>query len=232
MLSIKEQCFNLYMSAFKDDKEFTTYMFDTCFEDSCFYLLCGETVVSMLFAFDVFLNGVKGKYLYSVATDEKYRDKGYMSRLFYEVEEKLKGEYKFFCLRPMNESLFNFYEKLGFVKKFYKREINTGNIQISGTLITDVNDFLRVRKSFLKQNFVETGDKFGRLLLSYCDVYTDSIENPNFIIVRQKEDGKIKEVLGDLKIDKIVFGDEFCFAVYKSLGYHFDGNGYLGLAMD
>ena len=34
----------------------------------------------------------KGKYLYAVATDNEYRNKGYMSRLFKIIEEEFKTE--------------------------------------------------------------------------------------------------------------------------------------------
>ncbi len=231
MLSIKEQCYKLYMDAFKDDEQFTKFLFDNCFDDCCYYLTEGDIVVSMLFAFDVFLNGVKGKYIYGVATDEKYRGKGYMRKLFDKSAANLKNEYKFLCLRPMTESLFGFYDKLGFSKKFYKGKLqnNNENSASERVSVNNADDFMRVRKSLLKSNFVELGDKFSSLILNYCDVYTDSLDNPQYLVVRESQSGKIKEYL--TKSDCSAKTD-FCFAVFKSLGYDFEGKGYLGLAMD
>ncbi len=230
------------MDAFKDDENFTELLFDTCFDDCCFYLIEGETVVSMLFAFDVFLNGVMGKYIYGVVTNEEFRGKGYMRKLFKMAEEKLRGEYKFLCLRPMNEPLFEFYDKLGFTKKFYKSKIdeNAKNLALNSIKLNSANEFMFVRKSLLKQNSVEFGDKLSYLLMSYCDAYTDSVKNPRFLSVRERESGKVKEILGEppkmskefSRLNSYTDGNDYCYAVYKSLGYDFNGKGYLGLAMD
>ena len=238
MKDIKKQCYDLYMSAFNDDEEFTKLLFNIGFENSCYYLLEEKRVVSMLFAFDVYLNGFKGKYVYGVATDRDFRGKGYMRRLFSALEKNLDNSYKFLCLRPMNEQLFEFYDKLNFVKKFYKKDLSfiDGKINFKGERINDTNLFCEVRNSLLGENSVRYGEDFIKLLLSYCDVLTDSYANPGFLVVKEKESGKIKEVLGNMNLilNDYTFteNNEFCYAVYKSLEYNFEGKGYLGLAMD
>ena len=118
MLSVREQCKELYLKAFEDDLEFTELLFDTLFESSCRYLLEEQRVVSMLFAIDVSFNSTRGKYVYAVATDENKRGKGYMRILFDRIAREYGNEFDFLCLRPMNEGLFEFYEKLGFQRCF------------------------------------------------------------------------------------------------------------------
>lgn len=235
MLSVKEQCYNIYMAAFNDDEAFTRLLFDNSFEDSCYYYFHEDKVVSMLFAFDVWLNGEKGKYVYGVATDEAFRGKGYMRKLFSLLEEKLENDYKFICLRPMSEDLFDFYARLNFEKKFFKSKtvMSTEKFECEYKKIETVKQFITVRKMLQRRNFVEYGPKFIELLMSYCEILTDSFENPCIFIVMEKESGKIKEVLGNKTHEKIyTSGNDFCYAVYKSIGYDFDGIGYLGLAMD
>ncbi len=241
MNSIKQQCKKLYQTAFEDDIQFTNLLFDSCFENCCYYLTEGETVVSMLFAFDVFIEGNKGKYIYAVATNPQYRFKGYMRKLFLDTEKKLTDEYSFFCLRPMSEGLFDFYAKLGFEEKFFKSyTVLKGNkSSLESVFVEDIKDIKRLRKALCDEIFVEYGDEFYTLLTSYCDVLTDSLDNPTYLIIKEKISGKIKEFLGDTKnLPASVSGEApTCngterYAVYKGLGYTLNDKAYLGLAMD
>lgn len=241
MDSIRQQCKNLYQIAFEDDIEFTNLLFDSCFEQNCYYLTEGETVVSMLFALDVFIGSNKGKYVYAVATNPEYRGKGYMRKLFCDVENSLRSEYSFLCLRPMNEGLFDFYAKLGFEEKFYKKQIAVKGKKIAcePILVNSISDIRKLRRRLCSEILVEYGDDFYKLLTSYCDIFTDSTEKPAYVIIRERVSGKIKEFLGDTKYLPSIFeGDApTCngnqrYAVYKSLGLTFCDKAYLGLAMD
>ena len=154
MISIENQCKKLYISAFSDDEEFTSLLFKNAFDSCCHYILDNETVVSMLFAFDVYINGVKGKYIYGVATDERFRNKGFMRRLFTKTEESLKGEYLFLCLRPMNDGLFDFYKKLGFEDILFKSDVCVEGCKNARReiCIKDAVSVNKVRKCFENKN--------------------------------------------------------------------------------
>ncbi len=241
MITIREQCEKLYIEAFKDDLEFTELLFDTLFDGSCRYLLNNDRVVSMLFAVDVKLNENKGKYVYAVATDENMRGKGYMRILFDKITDEFSKDYDFLCLKPMSDSLFLFYEKLGFERCFKKskilKKVPKNNPQL--VLVDNLEDIKTIRKKLLNENYVEYSDDFYKLILSYCNAYCNDIKNPSVFVVREKISLKIKEVLGNPEClpkdynDKelLTMGNGFDFAMIKSLGNK-KLSGYLGFALD
>lgn len=236
------QCKKLYMDAFHDDAEFTDLLFKLFYDSSCKYLCVDGNVVSMLFAIDVTLDSFKGKYIYAVATDERYRGKGYMRSLFEDIFHEYKTQYDFFCLKPMDDSLFDFYEKLGFVKCFKKSTVIIKDSSYFFKLkdLTDINEIKRVRKYFLGQNYVEYSDLFFKLLLSYCEMLTDDKDNPTVFAVREKQSSKIKEILGDYNhlpkdfsnVPLLIPGIDSDFAMVKFLNDNRFENKYLGFALD
>lgn len=240
--SIINQCKRLYIDAFHDDEQFTNLLFGLFFDSSCRYICEDGRVISMLFAIDVTLDGILGKYVYAVATDEKYRSKGYMRRLFEKISDEFQKEYDFFCLKPMSESLFDYYGRLGFEKCFKKSSdvIKKANSRSVLYKLENLKDIKAVRKAVLKENFVDYTEDFIKLLLSYCDMFTDSKENPKVFAVKEKLSGKVKEVLGDkdmlteefLNIPLLTPGDGFDFAMVKFLKCNRFENKYLGFALD
>lgn len=240
--SIINQCKRLYIDAFHDDEQFTDLLFDLFFDSSCIYLCEDGTVVSMLFAMDITIDSLNGKYVYAVATDEKYRGKGYMSHLFDSISEEFGREYDFLCLKPMSDSLFDYYSRLGFIRSFKKSTvyINECNSACKLTALTSTKDVAKVRQTLLGENFAEYCDDFLKLLLSYCDMLTDDCENPTVFVVREKQSGKVKEVLGDyhrlpedfLNVPLLVQGNDFDFAMVKLLNEVNFENKYLGFALD
>lgn len=239
--SIIMQCKKLYMEAFGDDEQFTDLLFDLFFDTSCRYICCDDKIVSMLFAIDISLDGYRGKYIYAVATHPDFRGKGYMSRLFDEVSAEFKDQYDFLCLKPMNEGLFDFYSRLGFIRKFKKSVVNNGDFLGSGLKeLTDITDIKKVRKALLIKNYAEYCDDFYKLILSYCTVSVDSFEKPRLFIVAERQSGKIKEVLGEYEMlpkcyngsPILIPGDGYDFAMIKYLNDKTFDNGYLGFALD
>lgn len=106
----------IYREAFGDDGEFEDRLFLLCGE----YLRsvsCGEETAAMLFALPckiaVGKEDFDAYYLYAAATKKEYRGRGYMSGLI----RALIKEGKPIFLKPANDGLIGFYEKLGF-KRF------------------------------------------------------------------------------------------------------------------
>lgn len=240
--SILEQCKRLYISAFHDDEAFTDYLFKLFFENSCKYLLEGETVVSMLFAMDVTCGMLKGKYVYAVATLGEYRGRGYMSRLFDKLSDELKSDYDFLCLKPMSDSLYDYYARLGFETAFYKKSLrmNAFSNSLPVVEVKSANEIRNIRKSLINDSFVDYSNDFLNLLLSYCTMLTDNPLNPKVFVVKEILSGKVKEVLGDYNLlpdeykNKLLLtvGNEYRFAMVKKLKNVCLNNCYLGFALD
>lgn len=103
----------IYREAFGDDGEFEDVLFSLCGDYIRFAEHCGEPA-ALLFALPCEITADEKRfeayYLYAAATKKIYRGKGYMSGLI----EGLKKEGKPIFLKPANERLTGFYERLGF----------------------------------------------------------------------------------------------------------------------
>lgn len=79
------------------------------------------TVCAMIHLIPVVMNGLRGGYLYAVATDPAVQGQGICRRLHaYVFEQAAAMGYDFLCLIPASESLFGFYEQMGYEVWFYK----------------------------------------------------------------------------------------------------------------
>ncbi len=110
-----DDCKRIYREAFSDeDTEFEEKLFKHCGGYIKSLEVDGSTV-SMLFALPCKLKigntERNGSYIFAAATLKSARGKGYMSRLIDYVSSQENG---FLFLRPANESLIEFYKKLGF----------------------------------------------------------------------------------------------------------------------
>lgn len=120
----------LFMESFSASFEETENFFNNKFKlENCCICLNNKELVSALHLFDtyIFKNGKKYPvcYVYAVSTFKKYRNRGYMSRLIeFAHKVALKSGAKYLFLSPSSESLYSFYEKLGFKSFFKIREVN------------------------------------------------------------------------------------------------------------
>ena len=103
----------IYREAFGDDGEFEDRLFSLCGQ----YLRTakqGGNITALLFALPCKIiseeKGFEAYYLYAAATKKEYRKKGYMTGLI----KSLIKEGKPVFLKPENEGLIGFYERLGF----------------------------------------------------------------------------------------------------------------------
>lgn len=205
-----KQCKEIYTLAFFDDSSFKDALFDTYFAD-CRYIKQRGKVVCMAFCIDVFAKGKKGKYLYAVATHPKYRNKGYMSKLFGLIEEEFKADYDFLCLHPASEELAGLYEKKGFRKNLTNNTIELN--EKPSVLLDNASDLKRVREKLLSKNSIEYSEEYLSLLLLYCNALCDDIDNPTKLCIEQF-DGK--------KVESLCKGD-FC-GVYSSMSKSLNSN--------
>ena len=103
----------IYREAFGNDGEFEDRLFSLCGQ----YLRTAEqegNIAAMLFALPCEIVSEEKRfdayYLFAAATKKEYRKKGYMTRL---IKSLIKDGKPIF-LKPENEGLISFYERLGF----------------------------------------------------------------------------------------------------------------------
>ncbi len=121
----REQCVEIYRAAFGDSGEFDNNLFDLYF-DCCEYLKIDGEVAAMLFALECTLC-LDGKtypcrYIYAAATADKFRSRGFMTRLLAEQSGIL-------MLKPATDALIKFYAERGF-RPFSAVHSSTGNRRV------------------------------------------------------------------------------------------------------
>ena len=82
--------------------------------DNTFVYVIGREVVSVASAIEFCVNSKKGRYIYAVATKKTQRKKGFAGELLSYIKDYYR-EIDVIMLRPANESLFDYYKKLGFI---------------------------------------------------------------------------------------------------------------------
>ena len=72
-----------------------------------------KKLLAMMFLLPVYSKTKKGRYVYCVAVDESERNKGFGKRLVEFAKDFIKND-EFLVLVPASNSLFSYYERLGF----------------------------------------------------------------------------------------------------------------------
>ena len=106
----------LWKKAFGDTDEFLDMFFSTAYApDRCRCIADENTVQSVLYWFDCFLDGRKMAYIYAVATDPACRGRGLCKTLMEDAMEVLRERgYAAAVLLPQEEWLINMYAGMGF----------------------------------------------------------------------------------------------------------------------
>ncbi len=160
----------LYEEVFNDSKELIDYFFEEGIK-SCRVLggFFFDELICMMFLNEKFLcyneKIIKGCYIYAVATDEKYRKKGYMGTLMKRVI-KDRAESEFIFLIPVNEKI---YEKHGFelIKQATDYKINEMNDILGYRIQCDfeIEDLVKFTDSIKENdtlNFLYNSDYFNK----------------------------------------------------------------------
>ncbi len=133
LTSDKNQIINLWKNVFGDDEDYIKFFLNGCKNKLCLGYFVDNELVSMIFLIDCKYGSYIGKYVYAVATDKKYRNKGYASLLINEAKKNMND---FLWLIPAEESLFDYYSKLGFKTKLYSNSNYINKIEF------DENDLI------------------------------------------------------------------------------------------
>ncbi len=125
----------IYEDAFGRDEIFFETLYSKA-KKCCKVLIKDKRVVSFFFLLPVELRKSdkcqKAYYLFAAATDEQYRNKGYMSELI--KKELEKSDYPV-ILKPANASLVSYYKKFGF------RETIATHNENKNLFILPINEF-------------------------------------------------------------------------------------------
>ncbi len=137
----KALCRKIYHDCFSEDSNFENELFANCFK-YIKYLEKDNVIVSICFAFECKIDRKEALYIFGVATDKKHRNKGFATELIKRIEAEND---KILILRPQNEKLIAFYEKLGF-----KQFIATNNENNFSLIPND--DFMNLAEKYKEQS--------------------------------------------------------------------------------
>ena len=114
----------LWHQAFGDTDAFLDDFFSLAFSpDRCRCVMEDGMLTAMLYWFDCECGGQKIAYLYAVATDEAYQNRGFCRALMEHTHAHLsQSGYHSAMLVPGSAQLFRFYEKLGYQTATHIRE--------------------------------------------------------------------------------------------------------------
>ncbi len=147
----------------EDDDIFEEKLFDSC-REYIRVLEKEDRTVSMAFALPCEVGGKKAKYIFAVTTAEEFRGKGYASELI----EKIKSESnEILILRPSNESLLPFYEKLGFKSFVATNKQNTLQLKPIDGYADLAKDYKENNGSFTAMYYSKTTENLENLYFPY-----------------------------------------------------------------
>ncbi len=145
----------LWSEAFGESEEAVNHFFYTAFspERSRVAYEDGEALAA-LYVLDFFYKGKKAAYIYALATSKKHRGRGICRRLMEDTHEYLiERGYEFAVLKPGDESLFEFYRKLGYKDCGSVAEVTVEAAE-NGIRIKriDAENYCRLRRKYLPDN--------------------------------------------------------------------------------
>ncbi len=188
----------LWQEAFGDSEDFLKTFWDTAFApDRCRCILSDSEALAALYIFDCLYKDDKIAYIYAVATSKAHRGKGLCHLLMADTHRYLKNNgYTGAVLVPAAESLFAFYENMGYKVCSYVNESETeaSADTISLTQISS-EEYAVLRKDYLSEGaLIQEGENL-RLLETYAKFY----KGEDFILTAHTEYEKLNciEILGN-----------------------------------
>lgn len=250
-MNLKEQAVNLYLSGFpEDDMEFAKDFTERFFDSSATYVAEDGKLISMLYMFDceLFTNEEKLpiSYVYAVVTHPEHRGKGYMKKLMDKAKEKAKEKGKAaLIIKPSNDGLYSFYEKLGFKTTFYynKFEHIKETKSKAELCFTDAKNYNKKREELLSKKphvvweemleYIGENGKFfiGKDFCGLAEISDQTLFLREFL---GNKDG-LDALLSSLSLDKAQVrteGIEKPFGMLCPLKAKASDKMYMGFAMD
>lgn len=200
----------LWQQAFGDDDRFLDQFFTTAFSpDRCLCIPAEDAVAAALYWLDCTCRGEKLAYLYAVATDLSYRGQGLCHALMSKTHELLQGHgYAGIILVPGSESLFRFYEKMGYAA-FGGMEQFHACAEKPPAALRQISpeEYAALRKRYLPEGSVLQEDVTLAFLQTQMNFYAG--EDFLFLAANNDENPFFSEYLGNR---------QFCGNVLSTLG--------------
>ncbi len=253
----------LWKQAFGDSDAFLDAFFTHAYSPNrCRQIAENGTVVAALYWFDCAFSGKKIAYLYAVATDEAYRNRGLCRLLMEDTHRHLKSlGYDGTLLVPGSKSLFSFYEKLGYrtccnVNEFTCKANNRitlppmtlrledGTVPALPLRAIDPRNYYHLRQRYLPAGYVEPDisvfefmKESGYSFYAGNDFIFCGTTKDNTLIVAEFLGNTslapgIVALLGMKKGQFRTIGEEKPFAMYHPLTHHLDKPSFFALALD
>lgn len=236
----------LWKQAFGDEDAFLDGFFSQGFSrDRCRCITDSGSVAAALYWFEAKYRGKPLAYLYAIATDRAFRNRGLCHRLMADTHGHLATlGYAGTILVPAEESLFSFYASMGYREFSTLREFTA---TASGPAVSlhpvSPEEYARLRRQQLPENSVlQEG-----AALTFLQTYAAFYEGNGLLLTAIRDGTKlfVPELLGDpgqapgilaaLNALEGVFrmpGQGKPFAMVKSLTDAPLVSGYFGLALD
>lgn len=222
---------SLWREAFGDSEEFLDAFTATAMDASrCFTAKADGQLAGMLYWFACTCRGRKVAYLYAVATAKAFQGQGICHKLMDHTHRYLAGlGYAGTLLVPGEESLFGFYEKMGYRSFCSMRDFPcTAHGEPPLLRPIDGTEYGRLRRALLPEGAVVQEQENLDFLATQSEFYAGT----NLLLAARKEDGKLLtlELLGDSSSAPAiltalgcgegtfrVFGEGLPFAMYRPL---------------
>lgn len=185
----------LWQQAFGDTDEEIDAFFKVGFsEKRCLCVTLGGQVAAALYWFDCTLWNKNIAYLYAIATEESFRGQGIASKLIAHTHKHLENSgYAGAVLVPCEDSLFGFYERLGYTAFSGIREFTCQKAGNPAPLSKiDKHSYAALRKSYLPEGSIFQED-------ALLDCLGAFYQGEDFICVALERNGKlfVPELLGN-----------------------------------
>ncbi|MBQ2890941.1 MAG: GNAT family N-acetyltransferase [Clostridia bacterium] len=218
----REGVISLWNKTFKDSREMIENYLDNMCKNNMVLITEEDRVIAMASILPVTIRDKKGRYVYAVATDENYRGKGYGKAIMDEIDKIIKERDEHFAvLVPASESLFDFYEKLGYKQTVFAPPET--KIQEDGDQIGP-EEYFKIRDEILKDlDYVKWSKKDLEYILSFGEIRKI---NGGAVYI---ENGKVVE-----NLTKEIFKEEWTkpLALIKYINCEEFKKPYFGLAMN
>ena len=173
-ISLIPKLSELWKEAFGDDDEFISNFFKLGFSPA--RSLCAtesDTVLGMLYWFDMAYKNKKIAYIYGVATGKAFRGRGIASEMMKKAHDILKSQdYEAIALVPAKKELFTFYEKLGYRTFSYVDEKSvTASKKKTSIKKVAANEYFEERRKYLKSGYLSPLEESFPFLEMLVDFY-------------------------------------------------------------
>lgn len=187
----------LWQEAFADPDSFLDLFFSRAFHrERCSVANLDGEVAAALYWFDCTCRGQKLAYVYAVATAKKHRGQGLARELMVATHTHLAAcGYHGVVLVPAEESLFAYYERLGYTPFGGVEELCCEAAEAVPMEKLDGQTYAQLRRQYLPEGgVVQEGEN-----LALLEGMTAFYAGDGFLLCAATEDGKVlgAELLGD-----------------------------------